>query len=149
MAGGRHRAGPRLALHAASRHLVRALGRSDEDGGSNATISNSSRKLGSATTKAADGAAFTITQVSALRPTDSWSPKRRRFPPQDLLAPGAARDLAFPTVTDAEALPLRSQRHMPNSIATLRIRLARTLVPLLPRCPCCGRTRQWSVEQIE
>src|ERR1700693_746600 len=31
MAGGRHRTGPRLALHAASRHLVRALGRSDED----------------------------------------------------------------------------------------------------------------------
>jgi hypothetical protein len=28
---------------------------------------------------------------------------------------------------DKEDLPLRSQRHMPNSIATLRIRLARTL----------------------
>ena len=45
---------------------------------------NSSKKLGSAITKATDGAAFTTTQVSALRPTDSWSPKRRRFPLQDL-----------------------------------------------------------------
>jgi hypothetical protein len=38
---------------------------------------------------------------------------------------------------------------MPNSIATLRIRLARTLVRLIPRCPCCGRARQWTVEQNE
>ena len=46
-------------------------------------------------------------------------------------------------------LPPRSQRDMPNSIATLRIRLARTLVHVLPRCPCCGRVRQWPVEQNE
>jgi hypothetical protein len=70
-------------------------------------------------------------------------------PPQDLLAPGAARDLPFPPVTDPEDLPLRSQRHMPNSIATLRIRLARTLVHVLPRCPRCGQARQSPVKQIE
>ena len=75
--------------------------------------------------------------------------ERETIPPQDLLAPGAARDLPFPTVTDPEALPLRSQRHMPNSIATLRIRLARTLVQVLPRCPRCGRTRRRSVKQLE
>jgi hypothetical protein len=38
---------------------------------------------------------------------------------------------------------------MPNSIATLRIRLARTLVLVLPRCPCCGTLRQTAVEQNE
>jgi SRSO17 transposase len=72
---------------------------------------------------------------------------RRRFPPQDLPAPGDARNLHFPTVVDPEDLPLRSQRHVPNSIATLRIRLARTLVPVLPRCPCCGRPQLNAVKQ--
>ena len=71
------------------------------------------------------------------------------FPPQDIPTPGAARDLPFPPVLDPEVLPLRSQRHVPNSIATLRLRLARTLVRALPRCPGCGRMRQRSVEQIE
>ena len=45
----------------------------------------------------------------------------------------------------AVALPA----HVPNSIATLRIRLARTLVGVLPRCPCCGRMPRRSVRQIE
>jgi hypothetical protein len=65
------------------------------------------------------GEAFTITPRCASPPTASWSPRRRRFPPQDLPARGAARNL--------EVLPLRSQRHMPHSIATLRIRLAHAL----------------------
>jgi hypothetical protein len=38
---------------------------------------------------------------------------------------------------------------MPNSIATLRIRLARTLVLVLPRCPCCGRPPLNAVKQNE
>jgi hypothetical protein len=63
--------------------------------------------------------------------------------------PGAARNLPFPPVTDPEALPLRSQRHMPNSIATLRIRLARTLLHALPRCPYCGQMRQSAIVQNE
>ena len=69
--------------------------------------------------------------------------------PQALPATGGARNLPFPPATDREDLPLRSQRHMPNSIATLRIRLARTLVLVLPRCPCCGTLRQTAVEQNE
>jgi hypothetical protein len=43
---------------------------------------------------------------------------------------------------DAEELPLRSQRHVPNSIAKLRICLARTFAQALPRCPCCGHMRK-------
>jgi SRSO17 transposase len=62
-------------------------------------------------------------------------------PPQEVPEPGAARDLPFPPMTDPEALPLRTQRHMPNSIATLRLRLARALVRRLHRCPCCGQMR--------
>ncbi|HEX4179868.1 MAG TPA: hypothetical protein VHY32_03685, partial [Caulobacteraceae bacterium] len=63
------------------------------------------------------------------------------FPPQDLIPPGQARRLAFPTVTDPEAPPIRPERHIPNSIATLRRRLAVALVKRLPRCPCCGQRR--------
>ena len=112
-------------------------------------ILNSNKSLASDTTKVADGEASTTTPLSASPPTASWSPKRRPFPPQDLPAPRQARDLAFPPVIGPEALPLRSQRHMPNSIATLRIRLARALTRTLPQCPCCGRTRQKGVQQIK
>ncbi len=75
--------------------------------------------------------------------------EKETIPPQDIPVPGDARDLCFPPVIDPEDLPLRSQRHMPNSIATLRIRLARTLAHALPRCPCCGQMRQKAVVQIE
>ena len=71
------------------------------------------------------------------------------IPPYDRPTPGEARNLPFPMVIDPEDLPRRSQRHMPNSIATLRIRLARTLVHALPRCPCCGLMPQQVVKQIE
>ena len=46
--------------------------------------------------------------------------------------------LPFPTVTDPEAPPLRPERHIPNSIATMRRRLIVALVRNLPRCPCCA-----------
>ena len=34
--------------------------------------------------------------------------------------------------------PLRPERHVPNSIATMRRRLVAALVKTLPRCPCCA-----------
>ena len=58
-------------------------------------------------------------------------------PPQDLVAPLCSRNLSFPKVTDPEELPLRPERHIPNSIATMRQRLIDALVSGLPRCPCC------------
>src|SRR5215470_13648308 len=61
-----------------------------------------------------------------------------RFPPQDLVAPGRSRHLRYPTVTDSEAPPLRPERHIPNSIATVRRRLIAALVSKLPQCPCCA-----------
>ena len=53
----------------------------------------------------------------------------------------ASRNLPFPTVTDPEAPPLRPERHIPNSIATMRRRLIVALVRTLPRCPCCADSR--------
>ena len=107
-------------------------------GASSATIKSSSRRSGWRTTKAAAGAAFTITRRCASQPTVSSSPNGRRFPPQDLVAPGDARNLPFPTVADPAHPPLRPERHMPNSIATMRRRLIVAIVKRLPRCPCCG-----------
>ena len=46
--------------------------------------------------------------------------------------------IAYPTVTDPEAPPLRPERHIPNSIATMRRRLIGALVRTLSRCPCCN-----------
>jgi hypothetical protein len=47
--------------------------------------------------------------------------------------------LAYPRViADAEP-PIRPERHIKASIATIRIKLARNLARCLPRCPCCQR----------
>jgi hypothetical protein len=54
-----------------------------------------------------------------------------------------------PSVTDPGDLPLRSQRYMPNSIATLCIRLARSQAHALLRRSCCGHMPQKTVEQNE
>jgi hypothetical protein len=37
--------------------------------------------------------------------------------------------------TDPEAPPIRPERHIPNSIATLRGRIIVALARTLPRCP--------------
>src|SRR5262249_4447060 len=72
--------------------------------------------------RGAAGLASIITARYASRSTDSWSPKGRRLPPQDLVAPLDSKCLPYPVVTDPEAPPLRPQRHVPNSIATLHRR---------------------------
>jgi hypothetical protein len=108
-------------------------------GASNATIRNSSRRSGSDISKAADGAASTTTPRCASRLTASWSPSGRRFPPQDLVPPGCSKNLPFPPVTDPAAPPLRTERHIPNSIATMRRRMIIALAQHLSRCPCCQR----------
>jgi hypothetical protein len=48
----------------------------------------------------------------------------------------------YPACTPAtrpEALPVRTERHNPYSIATLRRQIATHLARSLPRCPCCLR----------
>src|SRR6516165_5893847 len=50
--------------------------------------------------RGAAGLASIITARYASRSTDSWSPKGRRFPPQDLVAPLDSKCLPYPVVTD-------------------------------------------------
>jgi hypothetical protein len=69
---------------------------------------------------------------------DSWPPNGRLFPPQDAETREDPKRLSFPPVPNPQAPPLRPERHMPNSIATLRRRLIVALVEHLPHCPCCG-----------
>jgi non-ribosomal peptide synthetase component F len=40
---------------------------------------------------------------------------------------------------DPAAPPIRPQRHVPNSIATVHQILIVALARILPRCPCCAR----------
>jgi len=63
---------------------------------------------------------------------------RRHSPLSTSFSPRSSRDLPFPTVTDPEAPPIRPERHIPNSIATVRRRLIVALTRTLPRCPCCN-----------
>ena len=65
--------------------------------------------------------------------------ERGAFPPADLDPAISSKDLPFPRVTDPEAPPLRTERHVPDSIATMRLRLNAGLVATLSRCPCCAR----------
>jgi len=58
--------------------------------------------------------------------------EERRFPPQDLVPPSGSRNLQFPNVIDPEDPPLRPERHLPNSIATVRRRIIDALVRRLP-----------------
>lgn len=51
--------------------------------------------------------------------------------------PADSKNLPYPKITArAEQGPM--QRHVPDSIATLRFRLARVIARTLPQCPCCG-----------
>jgi len=107
-------------------------------GESSAITRSSNKRLGSGNSKAEVGAASIIMPRCASRPTASWSPRGRRFPPVDLVPPRCSKNLPFPTVTDPEAPPLRTERHVPNSIATMRRRLIVALAKTLARCPCCA-----------
>ena len=51
-----------------------------------------------------------------------------------------AKALSFPVVQDPEAPPIRPERHVENSIATMRKRLTVALARSLYRCPCCHRS---------
>ena len=49
-----------------------------------------------------------------------------------------AKCLPYPRASGPGA-PLRKQRHVPDSITTLRLELAAALLARLEQCPCCGR----------
>jgi hypothetical protein len=53
----------------------------------------------------------------ASLPTYSWSPKGRRFPPQDLIPLGRSRNVPYPTVTHPEDPPFRPEPIELNSFS--------------------------------
>ena len=53
-----------------------------------------------------------------------------------LLIPSCA---PIPWVIDPADPPIRAERHIKASIATIRIKPARSIARRLPRCPCCQR----------
>jgi SRSO17 transposase len=60
--------------------------------------------------------------------------------PQQNATPRSSRYLLYPTVTDPADPPIRPERHVGNSISSIRLVIARTLARCIPRCPCCQRT---------
>jgi hypothetical protein len=90
-------------------------------------------------TKAAAGAASTTMGSYASRPTHSWPRNGRGFPPQHLLPSSAP--LAYPVVSARGALPVRPERHVPTSIATMYRLHGRALLAHTP-CLSCGREPQ-------
>ena len=79
--------------------------------------------------RAAGGAASIITERYASRRMPSSPPSARGFPPLSL-SPSSA-PLVFPKVSRRGALPVRPERHVPTSIATMYELLARALLQRL------------------
>ena len=63
--------------------------------------------------------------------------ERATIPPQDHAAKHRSKRLLYPKVTDPAVPPIRPERHVSNSIATVQIIIASALVRSLQRCPCC------------
>jgi SRSO17 transposase len=67
--------------------------------------------------------------------------ERAAFPPHKRVAALLSKCLPFPKITGRGALPIRTQRHIPDSIATIRYEIAAYLAAHLERCPCCAQPR--------
>ena len=106
---------------------------------------SSSRKSGSGTTRAGAGGAFIIMPAWRSRPTASSLPSGA-VSPLSSASPGGAKRLRFPRAC-GRAVPLRPERHVVHSIASIRRRLATALARRLPRCPCCLRLHSHPLTQ--
>ena len=98
------------------------------------------QEIASATTKGVAGAAFTTMPACALQPTASSSPSAVFSPLRSASPRTGSRHLRHPKISARAAPPIRPERHVPNSIATLRRCLTVHLINALPRCPCCLQT---------
>jgi hypothetical protein len=79
----------------------------------------------------------TSTRRCASPLTASSSSSGPLFPPQEHVAPLSWRYLDYPEVIDPEGLPIRPERHVGNSIATIRRVIDRAIarthpMPMLP-----------------
>src|SRR5215213_7394114 len=104
-------------------------------GASSGTTRNSNRSSGSGTLRDEVGEASITMPPFASPPTPSWSPNGRGFPPQNRRV--SSRRLQFPPVRPGDRPPIRPERHVANSISTMRRTLIVDLVRKLERCPCC------------
>ena len=84
------------------------------------------------------GADFTITPHSASPLMGSWSASGTVFPPQPAPAMLDYQPPSRRRTSGRAARRVRPERHNPNSIATLRMEIARLLLTQLPHCPFCG-----------
>src|SRR4051795_3160051 len=75
--------------------------------------------------------------ASASQPTASSSPSAAFSPLGASSSESGSKHLPYPEVSVREGLPIRPERHVQHSIASLRRRIAVALVTRLPRCPCC------------
>ena len=86
------------------------------------------------------GAAFIITPASRSQPTASSSPSAAFSPLSTASPANGPTGLRYPRVSSPAAPPVRPERHVAFSIASVRRRLTVALVQTLPRCPCCLTT---------
>src|SRR3712207_6963447 len=61
----------------------------------------------------------------------------------------SSQHLTLPPAIVPGALPVRPERHVETSIATVRIRLATALTRLLPRCPCCYQRSEEHTSELQ
>ena len=66
--------------------------------------------------------------------------ERETIPPSEPRSAALLPQLVVPDGYRPRGAPLRPERHIPNSIATMRRRLMNAIIRRLPRCPCCGRS---------
>ena len=93
------------------------------------------------------GAASTITANAVHR--GLWIPDLRAgddSPPQERVPPSCSKKLQFPKLTAQGGPPLRPERHVPNSIATIRRRLSAALVAMLSAALAASRQSRLRVD---
>ncbi len=85
--------------------------------------------------KVAAGGGSIIMAPYASPPMPSWRPSAPGFPPLSLCP--SSEPLDYPEVSRREGLPVRPERHVPTSIATLYRLHGRALLAATP-CLACG-----------
>ena len=63
--------------------------------------------------------------------------ERETIPPRGARFTRLFKEITIPELIARRAPPLRPERHIPNSIATIRRRLSAALAKTLSRCPHC------------
>jgi hypothetical protein len=66
--------------------------------------------------------------------------ERATIPPSEHRTPTFIKVSAYPTVIDPADPPIRTERHVQNSITTMRCTIARAIARTIMRCPCCQRS---------